>query len=423
MLIICPKCSAKYKIPDDVTLDDGQKLKCSACSFIFFKGEEAPLPLEALAVPESSVAPQAAEQPEPAFSKPLYTQKPEADSLPEAFQPVTAPTPKKKGSWLMMLLYIAIVVALCIAGWAFRGSLNPAINEVLPAGIRAHQSQPVKKTKPAPLDKKAVPTVKVEPLTEKPIPAKQEVTPIKPVVPKPATEPDEVSIKVLPYSDHVVPNKNHSDEVSVKPSLYSSPVILPPEESVSAEEPVFVDPNELPMPKSEPTPDIRIVEVQKELGPFEPNHTVAEQSTIPELPIPQPAIQPVEPLPDIPQASPDFEDEIWESEDEASLFELVGQTLPVGTEKELVVEHLTFRVEPDEIGQDQLLIEGHIQNQSSETLGVPALTVLVLNRFGQVVADKKVFVGIDHLKPMENIPFFTGINPAPTGVDRVEVHF
>ena len=185
MFIICPKCSAKYKIPDDVTLDDGQKLKCSACGFVFFKGEEAPLILDEPATPESPVPAETTAQPEPAFSKPLYKQKPETDSLPEAFQPVSSPAPTKKGSGLMILIYILIVLALCFVGWAFRGSLNPTLDEVLPESIRVPKTTTVQKAKPAPLDKKAVPTVKVEPLPEKPIPAKADKKPARPEPAKP----------------------------------------------------------------------------------------------------------------------------------------------------------------------------------------------------------------------------------------------
>ena len=93
MLIICPKCSAKYRIPEGISLDDGQKMKCSACGHVFTKGEEAPLlldePLRQVQPPPKSETPISE-----AFSTPLYTQPTHSaetiavDSLPEAFQPV-----------------------------------------------------------------------------------------------------------------------------------------------------------------------------------------------------------------------------------------------------------------------------------------------------------------------------------------------
>ena len=35
MFVICPKCGAKYQIPAEITLKDGQKMQCSACEHYF----------------------------------------------------------------------------------------------------------------------------------------------------------------------------------------------------------------------------------------------------------------------------------------------------------------------------------------------------------------------------------------------------
>ena len=102
MFIICPKCSAKYRIPDDILLEKGQKLKCSACNHIFFKGDEAPLELgdfTSESVSETAIA----QNEEAPFSTPMYrteiakiSQK--VNPLPEAFQPVESK--QKQSLWL-----------------------------------------------------------------------------------------------------------------------------------------------------------------------------------------------------------------------------------------------------------------------------------------------------------------------------------
>lgn len=133
MFIICPKCAAKYQIPDGITLQEGQKLKCSACDFIFLKGEESPLILEQPVIREP------AETATEAFSTPLYTQ-PDSDNqttnpanmpLPEAFQPVSNPAKSRTYLWFIPI-YIILIVALCMMGWHFRDSLKPSFKEIIP---------------------------------------------------------------------------------------------------------------------------------------------------------------------------------------------------------------------------------------------------------------------------------------------------
>jgi hypothetical protein len=133
MFIICPKCSAKYQIPEGITLQEGQKLKCSACDFIFLKGEESPLVLEQPIIQKTT------EPTTEAFSTPLYTHTDSvkqptpatATSLPEAFQPITNPTKSKSYLWFIPI-YIILIIALCMLGWHFRDSIRPTIQEVIP---------------------------------------------------------------------------------------------------------------------------------------------------------------------------------------------------------------------------------------------------------------------------------------------------
>ena len=35
MFVICPKCAAKYQIPAEISLKEGQKVQCSACQHVF----------------------------------------------------------------------------------------------------------------------------------------------------------------------------------------------------------------------------------------------------------------------------------------------------------------------------------------------------------------------------------------------------
>ena len=35
MFVICPKCAAKYQIPAEIALKEGQKVQCSACQHVF----------------------------------------------------------------------------------------------------------------------------------------------------------------------------------------------------------------------------------------------------------------------------------------------------------------------------------------------------------------------------------------------------
>jgi hypothetical protein len=150
MFIICPKCNAKYKIPAEITLSEGQKLKCSACEFIFSKGEEKPLILEKaireeikqpenLPKIEQITVPSHETEPMPviecdAFSKPLYTQDDipnfSSDSVPDVFQP--APPSKKKNYLWLIPIYIFILIGLCYAGWMGRDLLKPQLSNILP---------------------------------------------------------------------------------------------------------------------------------------------------------------------------------------------------------------------------------------------------------------------------------------------------
>lgn len=163
MFIICPKCNAKYKIPAEITLSDGQKLKCSACQFIFSKGEENPLVLEKaireeekqpeilpkiekITVPNNETGPIPVIECD-AFSKPLYTQDDipvlSPNSVPDVFQP--APPPKRKNYLWLIPIYIILLIGLCYAGWMGRDLLKPQFSQILPP-TTPQSTQPLPKS-------------------------------------------------------------------------------------------------------------------------------------------------------------------------------------------------------------------------------------------------------------------------------------
>lgn len=390
MFIICPKCSAKYQIPDDVTLQDGQKLKCSACDFVFFKGEEAPLVLETPVVSESgnTVATSESASDEQAFSKPLYTKTglsaTPADSLPEAFQPVST-QPIKKGGLGMTFLYVAAVLGLCFAGWTFRDTLKPSIQDVMPA--KPAVAHPVRQVASEP----KMPVVSTPIAINEP----QQVVrvdslPSEVVVPELPPQTADITRKTArPVKPDILPPPVQEPEPFVEPTV--EPVILPTAEST---------------PVADPTPQVSVVPVS-----VTPPQAII-QPEIPALPI-----KPIAPAPN----KLDNEDLADEKED--SLFEIVTDTTPIATLSDISIDRITFRIEPNEQGDNQLLIEGLIQNVTQTAKVLPALTVFVINQLGQIVADKKVYPDPHIMEPMQVVPFYTGITPAPVGVDHIEVRF
>jgi len=402
MFIICPKCSAKYKIPEGIQLESGQKLKCSACNFIFVKGEEEPFVLEK-PLTDTESAPTAFSDsvpplpPEPkmteskAFSEPLYTTKSQsssADSLPEAFKPVeaTPPTPKKKVGFII-LIYLILIAVLCAAGWAYRDSLKPSFKGTFPALYPSEEKLPPK--------------------------MKQNALPIRAQRPAPVNQPT-VAVEELPQ----ISNKNGNaqtqnqdkstprKEKTVAPKAVTAPIVQP---KPAVQKPVQQD-SQQPVVKA---PIVQVVPESNPL-PVEP----APVTVTPELSAPAPT--PVLPEPIIvPEAEviPLFETQ------EPSLFEVVDTPLPSATGNELTVGRISFRIEPTEENIDQVLIEGQIQNIAPQKRSVPLLTILAMSRDGQILAQKKVHTAVDSLESGETTSFYTSLMPAPINLDHIEVQF
>ncbi|MBQ7412766.1 MAG: zinc-ribbon domain-containing protein [Alphaproteobacteria bacterium] len=356
MLIICPKCSAKYQVPEGIRLENGQKLKCSACDFVFLKGEEAPLVLDKAVQQPTESSP---EVPPKAFSTPLYTSSTlntaPADSLPEAFKPVES-APKHGGLWLIPV-YILIILVLCVAGWMFRDSLQPSFGTVLPttvskSTVRAekHHINPVRSV---PVSNQ--PTVLVEemphPRTEPIAPTNQLINADKPIAP--AEKP-------------TVPEVSPSATVSDK-DIQKKEVITPTEKIVIPTKPEIIEQND----------------VIQDTDTVKP---ITEDSEVP-------------------------------------LFDIVVPPVIHDDVKQLNVDHLSFRIENDEEGSTQLLIEGELFNPEHDPRNIPVFTVLALDANNQVIVSKHVHVTAEQIGAGETIPFYTGITPAPTGVDHIEVRF
>ena len=408
MFIICPKCSAKYKIPEGTTLENGQKLKCSACDFIFVKEEEKPFVLapemkaeETKTVVETPAPVTETTQTEPEFpvvetQTPVWNNIPpvsdtgKSDSLSEAFQPVETPK-SKKGLWLIPV-YILSIAALCWAGWTFRDSLKPSFKTTF-SNITSQKKEvsPSEKALNAIAPKPVIPQkVVVKPLDESQ--AKEEIQPEKTenvsnILPETKAEekPVEPVKKVKPKTKtkkaEQKVNEPAPEPVKAEVIAKEEPIVTPKKEDVSEEivisEPIKV--TDLPLAES-----------------IEPMNTIAA----------------VEPEPD-----------------DIPLFDIVEETKPVESwedttwKQDMAVNDLSFRVEINEDGLEQVLVEGEIQNTGLNPHVVPPFDILILNKKGEILNQKKIHLSTNQLEAGEAAPFYTSLVPAPREIDHVDIRF
>ena len=347
MFIICPKCSAKYRIPEGISLDDGQKMKCSACGFVFMKGKEAPFLLE-----ESLQQTQKAESENSAseaFSTPLFTQPitpaedAPADSLPEAFHPI-AVKDRKTHPWAI-LFYLIVIIGLCIAGWTYRDLLKPNMGDFWTiSSNKPSGSSRLKQTRKENLSQKQ-PTLKKE-----------------------------TKSKQQPSS------LNRSGSVPVKPQS---------------------------VPKKQKNSD-KGMEIVADLKSVPP-----QSNTVVEL-----KDKPISPV-STKDAAPDIPPSLDNADEEVQIPLFTGpEKIP---EANLIIDKISFQVKPDESGNQQLLVEGLLQNTGSEVQSVFPLIVQVFNKDNFLLTEKKIHVDVEQLLPGQSIPFYTGITPVPTDVDHVDV--
>ncbi len=121
MFVICPKCSAKYQIPAEITLKNGQKVQCSACKHIFqFEKKEQLEQNESfsdtLKVPQDAILSET--------ETIIERQKIEIETkLPEVFHPLKPMETQKKHSWFLTLLLAILLVVLIVFFCLYRENL------------------------------------------------------------------------------------------------------------------------------------------------------------------------------------------------------------------------------------------------------------------------------------------------------------
>jgi len=365
-------------------LENGQKLKCSACNFVFTKGEEEPLILGPEMKSEEPVTdsqPSVSENKtgEPNNEIPVINQElpviesispvldeVRADSLPEAFQPVETPK-SKKGLWLIPI-YILSILALCWAGWTFRDSLKPSFKETF-----SHLSNLKKEASPA---ENALDTIAPKPVVSTKVVVQPLDKPQKKEK-KPTNKSKGVNLDTIQEVKPPVPVQNAAEAEIVKPEPIKSDVT----EEVAS---VISEKKEQP----------EVIDIFAEAEPSEPLNSTE-------------AIEP----------------------DTLPLFDIVEETKPVEplkitTQKQdLVVNNLSFRIEVNSEGLEQVLIEGEIQNTGSKAHTVPPFDVLILDKENEILNQKKIQLSTSRLEADQTAPFYTSLVPAPQEIDHIDIRF
>ena len=232
MLVTCPKCSARYEVPPEISLKTGQKVQCSACEYVF---ELAPVAEETapsvnLLPPEDAVLSINAKteeiivhthEPEP---EPVLDQK-QAAPLPEAFQPVRVQQAKKSFPFGVALLYFVILICLVGIGWLWRDLLimnRPFEASFMPARPMMPPVQEPKKQGRMPIRLEEHPPVVTHP---------HPVPPIEPLQQQPEAPMPEVNTPVLPTVQSVRFRKTPTNAVLIEGSLKntSSETVAVPE--------------------------------------------------------------------------------------------------------------------------------------------------------------------------------------------------
>ena len=148
MIIICPKCSARYKIPSEITLKKGKRMQCSACQNVFeFQPtvtEDVPLKTS-LIPPEDAVLSADFKEEKIVFKK----AKPSAKNvvvLPEVFLPVQRK--KKQGHFFALFFLPLLLVAFAVLGWLYRDFLTQSFSFSDTSG-KAYSRPALRKKNPA----------------------------------------------------------------------------------------------------------------------------------------------------------------------------------------------------------------------------------------------------------------------------------
>ncbi|MGN0919486.1 MAG: zinc-ribbon domain-containing protein [Alphaproteobacteria bacterium] len=159
MLITCPKCSAKYKIPPEIKIFNGKKMQCSACEHIF---EFSSKPKEQLSQTATIQPPPDAVLSFDANVKRIVVKTAPASSsdsrpvLPEVFRPVQLKNPPKKSlPYFWIVVCFVLVIGLIGMGWLWR-DLWMLKNQSFPltsppVSVRLHKMPSVKPVAPTPV--------------------------------------------------------------------------------------------------------------------------------------------------------------------------------------------------------------------------------------------------------------------------------
>ena len=134
MLVTCPKCSARYQIPSEISLKKGQKLQCSACEHVFQLTSVAPeKPVsEKVLVPPTDAVLSVSTKTIQFETKSTEKAVPKEGVLPEVFRPVKTKNEKHFAlPWL--ILSCAVLIGLIFVCWLWRDLLviNTSFEETL----------------------------------------------------------------------------------------------------------------------------------------------------------------------------------------------------------------------------------------------------------------------------------------------------
>ena len=225
MLIVCPKCFAKYIVSDDKILSEGQKCHCSACGN-YFERQEVKIPRvekKPEVKPEIKIQPIAEvesghikeeepaqflqdETPPALFTEPLnspdeiFSDKGNLDLVPEEFKPVA----EKKSSFFSTILWLCVAGGICFAAYQQKDYLLQQIDSLIVEKLDQKTGASVDKKQEQPVEKKEV----VVPVV---------VTPVNEVV----STVNEVS---APVNEIVLPQEEKVQVESIQP-LVSEPVL------------------------------------------------------------------------------------------------------------------------------------------------------------------------------------------------------
>ncbi len=162
MLITCPKCSAKYKIPQEINLTDGRKIQCSACQNIFVFHPELKMKTfetTSLVPPDDAVLSVKTKTEKITLKTPEISISNEKKVLPEVFCPVQVQKTSSSIPYFWILLCTILLIGFMAMAWLYRDLLlnRSLLMPSIPVIEHVHQKKLV--SAPPKVPKKVVPQV------------------------------------------------------------------------------------------------------------------------------------------------------------------------------------------------------------------------------------------------------------------------